>query len=293
MKIDLFNSTSICNAEDPAAGAGGDPAGGGGGGATPWYNGADAETIGFIQSKGWHEHTPDKAALEAVKSYREAQQFIGAPADRIIKLPTDAADEAGWKAAYAKLGVPADAKEYDFSSVKVNDQPLEQGFQDFLRTQAAALHLPKDAAPQLATALVKYMEENATASAADKTAKLAEEHKTLDANWGANKEGNLFIAKKGAEALGFTPAEVDALEGVVGYAKIMEALRKVGAANGEHSFIGGGNGPNGSGGIMTREQASNRLSELKADQGFVKRYLDGDVQAKREMEALHVILASD
>jgi hypothetical protein len=284
-------SPTIMHVEEPA------PEGGGGGGAPaggdPWFKGADDATVGFIQSKGWHDKPPAEAALAAIKSYHEAQTFIGAPPERIIKLPTDANDEAGWKDVWTRLGAPADAKDYDLSAVKVGDQPLDQGFQDFIRAQATALHLPKDAAAQLAAAFVKYTGDSETSQAAERTAKIAEERKLLDANWGANKEGNTFVAKKGAEALGFDASVVDALENVVGYAKIMEGLRKVGELSGEAKFINGGQGPNGNGGIMTREQAVARKAELMNDTAWAKRYTDGGAAENRELQALLAIITAD
>jgi hypothetical protein len=206
----------------------------------PWYEGADAELIGHIQTKGWHDKPANEAALAAIQAHREAEKFIGAPADRIIKLPATP-DEAGLGRCLRPAGRSQDRpREYDFSSVKVGDEPARPGrLVEFFRTQAAALHLPKDAAPALLHAYLKHQNGIGAPAAAEKTAKLAEEHKVLDANWGANAEANKFLARKGAEKLGLDAAAVDALEGVVGYAKTMEALRKVGEISGEAKFIGG------------------------------------------------------
>lgn len=260
-------------------------------GIKPWYDGADAELIGHIQTKGWHDLEPGKAALAAIQAHREAEKYIGAPADRIIKLPASADDAAGWADVFKRLGAPEKAEDYDFSAIKVNDEPVDPGLVDFFRKEALRLHLPKDAAPELLKNYLDHQNGIGSAAAADKTAKLAEEHKTLDANWGANKEANKFLARKGAEALGFNAAVVDALEGVVGYAKIMEGLRNVGQLNGEAKFI------TGSGltkdGIMTREQATARKAELMADTAWTKKYLDGDAAAAREMTSLNVVIVGD
>lgn len=264
------------------------------GGDKPWHDGLDAEHVGFIQSKGWHDKTPAEAAREAVKSYREAQRFIGADPSKIIKLPTDAADEAGWKEVRTKLGVPLDAKDYDLTGLKFSDG-TEPGadFVDWFKATAHKNGVPKEAAQALAAEFVQYVEKADSGENAERTVKLAEEHKTLDASWGQNKDINLFLAKKGAEALKFTPEHVTALEGVVGYAKIMEALRSVGELTGEAKFIGGGQGPNGAGGLMTREQAANRKSELMKDGVWVKKYMDGDTASVREMTALNTIIVGD
>jgi hypothetical protein len=261
-------------------------------GTKPWYEGASPELIGHIQTKGWHDKPANEAALAAITAHREAEKFIGAPADKIIKLPTDANDEAGWKDVFKRLGAPADPKEYDFSTVKNGEAALDQGTQDFLRGQADALHLSKDAAIKFAEAYIKHGNDGNIATAAERTAKLAEEHKVLDTSWGANKETNLFIARKGAEKLGLTPEHVNELEGVVGYAKIMEALRQVGELAGEAKFIGSGTGPGGSGNL-TREQAVARIAELKGDANFAKRYFDGGAPERREMDSLHAVAYSE
>lgn len=255
-----------------------------------WYAGADAELIGHIQTKGWHDLTPDKAALAAIQAHREAERFVGAPADRIIKLPATPEDPA-WADVYARFGAPKDAKEYDFSSVKVGDEPADPALVEFFRGQAAALHLPKDAAPALLDAYLKHQNGIGTAAAAETTAKLAEEHKVLDANWGANKEANLFLARKGAEKLGLDATAVDALEKVTGYAKTMEALRKVGELSGEAKFISGSGQTKD--GIMTREQAVARKAELMADKAWAKRYMDGGAPEGRELTALLAIIVGD
>lgn len=261
--------------------------------AAPWYNGADAELVGHIQTKGWHELTPDKAALAAIAAHREAERFIGVPADRVLKLPAGPEDADGWRAVHNKLGVPEKPDGYDFSTLKGEDgQPLlDETETAFLRETAHRLNIPASTAVQLAQSFLKRDAETFSAEAADKTAKLAEEHKTLDASWGQNKEANLFLAKKGAEKLGLTPDNVDALEGIVGYAKVMEALRQVGELSGEARFISNASGFNN--GIMTREQAIARKSELMADSSWAQRYLAGSSAEVREMTSLLTIITGD
>jgi hypothetical protein len=89
------------------------------------------------QNNGW-DKDPVIAAIEASKSHRELQKFHGVPASQLVKLPKDAADEAGWKAVYSRLGMPAEAKDYDLSGVKRADgTDVDQALADTLR---AALH---------------------------------------------------------------------------------------------------------------------------------------------------------
>ena len=41
--------------------------------------------------------------------------------------------------------------------------------------------------------------------------------------------------------------------------------------------------------VRQQEQAAERISALKADSGFRKRYLDGDVEARKQMNDLHAV----
>jgi hypothetical protein len=261
--------------------------------ATPWYQGADPELIGHIQTKGWHEKPANEAALEAVKAHREAERHIGVPADQIIRAPKDANDEAGWKALYARLGVPETADKYDFSTVKRADgTPLDDSLTAFLRQTASDLKLPADRAPALANELTKYLDGQKAAAATEIDAKVIEERAALQKNWGANFEANKFLAQRGAIALGVDPEVVMALEKQVGYAKTMEAFRRVGELNGEGRFIANGN-PNFNSGVRTVEQAVARKAELMADSAWVGRYNAGGAPEAREMKALLTIITGE
>jgi len=260
-----------------------------------WYKGADAELIGHIQNKGWHDKPANEVALAAIAAHREAEKFIGVPADRVVHLPKDASDEAGLRTFRAKIGVPDAATGYQLPELKFSDG-TEAGpeFGNWLREAAFKAGIPQAAVAQLAPEFIKYVEGGAAAENAERTAKLADEHAALDKNWGQNKAINLAIAQRGAAALGLTPEEVQGLENQVGYAKVMEAMRRVGELNGEAKFVGnGGNGPGGPGGIMTQEQAATRKAELMNDKGWVARYMNGDVQANREMSDLLKIMVGD
>ncbi len=263
--------------------------------AAAWHAGVDAETMGYIQTQAWHDKPANEVALAAIKAAREATIYNGVPADRLLKLPENTADEAGWKAVHSRLGVPAEAKDYDFSSIKGEDgKPLlDDGEADFMRATAHRLNIPKDTAVQLVQELLKRDAGSSATEAAEKTAKLVEEHAALDKNWGTNKASNLFLAQKGAEKLGFAPEHIQALENVVGYAKIMDALRAVGELAGEARYVGNGSPNNFNNGMMTAEQASGRLAELKRDTAWVARYNAGDTAAFREMQALLVATTGD
>ncbi len=258
---------------------------------TPWYQGADAEIIGHMQTKGWDKKAANEVALEAIKSFREAEKFIGAPANELLRVPKEVSDEAGWNKVWSRLGKPADPKEYDFSTIKFADgTPLAEDFTNFMRQQAFKLNMPKEAATAITNEFAKYMESAEMSEKTESAAKIAEERSALARNWGANLEANKFIAQRAAAALGVDPATVAALENVVGYAKVMDMFLNIGQKIGEDKFITGNRGEQN--GVLTREQAQSRKGELMNDKEWVKSYLAGDTAKKREMTALNTLLSS-
>lgn len=259
----------------------------------PWYAGkADDETMGVLQTRGWHDKPADVVALEAIKSYREAEKFLGAPKDELLRVPRKDAPESDIRAFWSRLGAPAEAKDYDFSIVKDSQgNPIPAERAEKLREIAAKHHLPKDTAASVAADLLRADETAAAAARADHDAKVQEERAKLDKNWGANREANLVVARNAAAVLGVSPEAVAALEDRVGYADVMEMFRKIGTKIGEDRFVRPEN-PGGDG-VMTREQAVATKAELMRDTAWVKRYMDGGSEEARRMMALNALIVGD
>lgn len=261
----------------------------------PWHQGiADAETVGHWQNKGWDVTDPKKIAVEASKAYREAEKLIGVPTAQVLRLPVDPAkDPDGMKAVWQRLGAPSDAKEYDLPAFKDKDgKVVNAALDDAIRGALFRMNVPKQMAGELASAIAKHNIDVETAKASETAAALKTEQEALAKNWGANAPANKVIAQNAAAALGMTPAEVDALEKTIGYARTMETLRNIGTKIGEDKFIRPP-GPNGGTGIATREQAQARITELKSDKAWNTRYLDGDKAALREMTDLTKLVVGD
>lgn len=264
----------------------------------PWYQsvaGVDQEIVGHWQNAGWINKKPEEIALEATKSWKAAERNVGVPADQIVRLPKDPKDELGWKQVWQRLGAPKEAKEYDFTPVKRADGTApEEGFQNTMREAAFRLNLPKDAALQVTSEVIKYLDSQDSAEKAELSAKLIEQKAALKKNWGPNEAANTFVANRAAaviaEKLGVDPAKLatNALEGVLGYDKIMEMFRMIGAAIGEDKFVNAVQ-PGTQGGVMTREQAvakrTDVMNEVKAG---VRKVTDPAVQ--RELLALNTII---
>lgn len=255
-------------------------------GAKPWHDGVEAETLGHWQNKGWKVDDPKEIAVAATKQARELEKHFGVPADQIVKMPKADAKPEEFRAYYERIGAPKEAKDYDLSAIK--DAPIA----DSLRAAMYDKGVPKEAAIAVAASVAKALESQASTQTTLDAGKLAEQKVTLEKNWGgkdsATYQFNHLNAMEGARRLGITPEAVKALEGQIGYDKVMEAMRKIGAHTREDTFIERGAG--GQGDVTTLEGASARKAELMADKAWSARYLAGDVAAKREMDRLNQMI---
>ena len=260
--------------------------------AAPWYEGKVApEHVGLWQNKGYDVTDPVKVATELSKAYAAANSHFGAPPEEMVRFPKNPMDPA-YDAIRQRLGVPAAPADYDFTTVKFTDgTTLDPAAEQAFRQAAFAAGVPKDRVGAFAGAIVKHLESVDAADATAAAATLATERAALAANWGQNAVLNLEVAKQGAAALGFGPEEIAALESVGGYAKVMEAFRRVGAAGLEDKTpLTGING--GQGKIVTTEQAMARKKELLTDKDWGKRFLSGDERATAEMRAIDTIITA-
>jgi len=261
------------------------------GGDKPWHTGVDPAILGHWQNKAYDLTDPAKVAIETTKAAIEAQKFVGVPPEQILKLPKDAADEAGWKGVWERLGAPKEAKDYTFEGIKFGDNDLEPAFVDSMRAALAAAAVPKDKAPAIVKGVIKYLTDAEAAETANATAALAVEKDALTKSWGTNFEVNKLTAMQGAKRLGVDPSVIESLETKVGlgYSKVMEMFRKIGAATSEDTFV---EGKNISTGPATVAGARARLAELQADKEWSSRLLKGGVPERREFDSLTQMIAS-
>lgn len=268
-----------------AAGAQGGAAGGAAGGTDSWYTGADAETTGFMQNRGWDKLDAKGAALAAIKSYREASAHLGAPPDQLMRMPKDANDAEAWGKLYGRLGVPDKPDGYNFDDVKFSDgSGVDQDVVNTVRSLAAQNHLTPEAAKAVAKTIVGMVEKAETVETDQYNVKLEAEKAALRQNWGGNAASNLVIAQNAAGKLGVDQETLATLEKTLGYSKVMEMFRQVGARIGEDNFLGGGN--LGRTGPITQNQAKAELSAMETDTDFNTKLFSGDMQARQKFDNL-------
>lgn len=247
-----------------------------------------SEFNGYLTNRGYDKMEPAAAFAAAVKAHRAAEAHLGAPADQLLRLPKDAADTEGWTRYDTRLGVPTDAKDYDFSTVKVGDKDIDPALAEVLRATLKGAHVPKTEAPAVAKGIAEYLAKQAGTADADRQSKINGEREALKVNWGSNVEANMLAAKAAAKALGVTEVEVAALENVAGYAKTMELFRNIATRIGEDKFIT--NTAPGATGVMSGDQAVATLAERRADGAWTAKLMAGDSNTMREFNTLTTII---
>lgn len=267
--------------------------------ATKWFDGIGPEDRGWAETKGWLIDDPKAAFSKAVQAHRMAQERLGVPSEELIRIPKPNAAEADVKAFWGKVGVPAEPKDYDLSSVKFTDgSALDQGFSDSIRGLLHAARVPADRAAGIVAGLVKIEEAESAAEAAEVTAKAQAAQQRINTNWGSNKDFNMGIARLALEKLGTmanltaeqTKAGWDALSKIGGIdaAYALEMLLAVGKGGlVEAPFITGGRP--GEGGPLSREAAKAEIEALKKDKDWFQRWQRGDRTERQKWENLHKI----
>jgi hypothetical protein len=250
----------------------------------PWFEGADTETVGYLQNRGLDKLTPQEAALKTVAAHRAAEAKLGVPADQLVRLPKDSADVEGRKALWTKLGRPSEAKDYELGAVP----NVDVAFQEFFAPAAHELGLTKEQAQGVARLLAeKTGAITAEETAAYETQTQVEKDEVLK-NWGQHASANALVVQKAFDKLGFSPEQIGGLVNLLGYKSTMDKFLEIGSKLGEDVFVqnqlpGGGNTR------YTKEGAVERISQLRNDDAWSKAYLNGDAVKRQEMDALHVI----
>lgn len=244
------------------------------GGETTWYSGFDQETVGWLENKGISKLDQPAAIESLVKGFRGAEKYIGVPKDQLLRLPDfNKADKVELDAFYTKLGRPVEPNGYEIKS----DNP------EFANFAAAMFHeagLTKSQTDIVVSKWDEYIKQTQGSMTEKAQFESAAKKEMLQKEWGAAYEKNLQVAKITAHKLGIQEAQIDGLEAVLGFDGVMKLMVQLG--QGEDSFVSG-DAPNGP---LTPTQAQSKIKQLQEDKIWVRKYIDGNVDAREEMERL-------
>lgn len=230
-------------------------------GAASWMEGFDDDLRGYVETKGFK----DPAAL--AESYQNLEKLRGVPAESLMQWPSDPSDREAMLPVYAKMGMPETADKYTnvlgdgfddevFKSVAEQAHALGlgdgqfQGLQQIMAEQSQA---------------VMEQQENEAAEAFD--------------NWKSGNEEGFNNAARLMADVGMTE---ESLEGLLAGDKsaMYDFLAKVAARTGEAQVIHG-DPPQGEGFSMSPSAAKQKVSELMADEEFMKQYTSASKKVRQ------------
>lgn len=242
--------------------------------ASDWTTGFNDDLKGYVQNKQF------KDPASAIESYRNLEKLMGAPKDKLLKLPDNMDDATAMGEIYSKLGKPPTPAEYGLSKAKDADPE----FSKFMEDTFHGANLNKKQAEFIAAKYGELMANKQTQSAEKYEAKQKAEEAALKKDWGMAHDQNLALAKNAAREFKVDAAVIEAMESAVGYDKTMKFFADIGSKIGEPSFHSNNSGNTLN---MTPEAARNKIANLKQDTEFYKRLSSGDASAKAEWDRAH------
>ena len=261
----------------------------------PWFDGADPETVGYIQNKGWDKESP----LKAVEGYRNLEKFHGVPADQIIKMPKEG-DTDAWNNVYSRLGRPESPDKYGMDSIKLPEgAELDSeniGYFDSIFHKAGISKAQRDAILNEYVGFEhKRTSELSTKFEQEKTIQV----EALKKEWGAHYDERTELSKRAFKA--FLPEGVNkdevaaAFEASVGPAIAAKMFANLADKLGEDKFHDDGNSGGDRKFGYTREQATadraTLMSELKSDRTRLDAYNRGSGLDYDKMARLNKIIS--
>lgn len=258
-----------------------------------WYDGADQDTVGFIQNKKWDN------PLKVINDYRNLEKFHGVPADQIVKLPKGTDDPTAWDAVYNKLGRPESADKYGRDGLKI---PEGMNLDDAeLNSFDALLHKAGLTKAQRDQTINGYIESKAKeVSGLDEQAvqERTLQESALKKEWGSKYDERVELARRAFRA--FLPEGVDketvslAFEKTLGVGIAAKLFANIADKMAEDTFHEG-NGGNDRRFGYSKEQAvhdkNSLMSELKADQTRLGNYNRGIGPDYDKMARLNKMIA--
>lgn len=238
-----------------------------------WTSGLGDEAKGFVSNKQW------KGPSDIVESYKNLEKLVGAPQDKLIKLPEEA-DVEGWNGVYSKLGRPQTPADYKIEA------PKEGGDPAFAKWASERFHEAGLSTKQANAITAKWNEYSESLKAQQTQSQidnLKQGQEKITKEWGAAHDQNVKIASRAAREFGIDKAALDKIENAIGYDGVMKLFHSIGSKIGESSFVVG----DGGNGALTPDAAQSKIKSLMNDGAWVAKYNSGDAAARTEMNRLH------
>ena len=210
--------------------------------------------------KTWTGAKGFKSPETMAESLLNMEKLMGAPKDRLLKLP-EKSDDPEWGNVFEKLGRPKTAAEYNI--------PLPEGDPGVFAGKAKEAMFKHNLTADQAKGLAEWWNAEGAAmqeaSENELVMKSDAELKQLHAEWGSLATEKEAIARAAAkEFFNLDGDAMTAVERSMGSRAFMEAMVKIGEKLGEAKFITGDTGEQ----IDSKTKALQEIETLKKDKDF-------------------------
>lgn len=230
-----------------------------------WHGYTEQADVDYVKNKGW------QSGADAVKSYRDAEKFIGKDPSTLLVMPR-ADDPAGLMSVLDRLGRPPSADKYEFAKMP-EGLKQDDGYVAWARGTFHKVGLLPGQVKELTAAHNEYVRQAIEQREKDYKLSVETDKKALLAEWKDGHERMMQAAEGAAKSLGFTGDMIDAIEQTVGYANTWKFFANLGKRMGEDSFVTGGGQQRFRGG-MTPDEAKAEWDKLKNDPVVMKALQD-------------------
>ena len=237
-----------------------------------WFGGFQDDLKGYVQNKGFK----DPAAV--VESYRNLEKLVGVK-EKLLQVPDDLGSK-DMDAVWNRLGRPDAPDKYGFKA-------QDEGFDKWAKETFHKAGLTANQAKAVIENFEAFDKQLATEAEGKFKAENELKVNDLKKEWGNAFQQNVNAAKAAAKQFGLDEAMINKMEAAIGFAPVMKMLQQIGAKVGEADFVGSSSTNGGvSKGILSPAQAQAKINELITNADWSSKYINGDVQAKNEMERL-------
>jgi len=245
------------DAGQPGGGDGGDAPGGDAGGADDWLAAFSGDAVGDAPSpRDWVKSKGYKDINALASSARELERQLSGKG--VIVRPGENATDDERAAFRTAIGVPDSADKYEVSAAP-DGAELDQTFLDPMRQLALDAGVPAEGFKAMADGFVQHQ---LTLQSAEKDRQDGLRDTKLK-EWGADKDRNLTLARRGLEAFGLKIDDVAAIQRGIGSDRFLDLALRMGQVGAEDGLLGSGSG--GSFGIASKAEAQSRIDAIIAD----------------------------
>ena len=254
--------------------------------AKTWYDGANDETVGYIQNKGWEENP-----LGALESYQALEKFQGVGPDQIMKFPKDGEpmDDI-----YSRLGRPDEAAGYAWESTEGAE--VDNTRLDMYKEVAHKAGISQEQFKALADADAGYYSEAMAAHSAAVEQKQTAELTALKSEWGdafneRNELSRRYITANIPDGVDKNEM-LEAIESAVGTATMLKLFANSGAGSQEAKLPdSGGDRPFGYSPEQAKSDRVELMQAIQSDPARLNNYNLGSGGDIDKIKRLNKIIA--